>query len=167
MRIAIIEDRTEDQESLRALLSEEAHGRGWTYMVGTYPSGKTFLPAAGTFDIVLLDVMMDGIDGMETARRFYDKGGSALVVSLTIVADFAIDGYEVDAVAFLAKPVSVSQFHRVLDWFGRKLKKDVLLTPSPDVETFARTVLICRRRRQALLRAIAARKFSIARGGTP
>ncbi len=141
MRIAIVEDRPEDQESLRALLSEEAHARGWTYMVETYPSGEAFLSAASTFDIVFWDVMMDGIDGMETARRFHDKGGSALVVFVTVVADFAIEGYEVDAVAFLVKPVSTSQFHRVLNRLGRKLKEDVLLTLSPDVKISAGTVL--------------------------
>ncbi len=54
-------------------------GRGWTYTVETYVSGEAFLEAAEDFDIVFLDVMMDGIDGLETARRFHDKSGSALV----------------------------------------------------------------------------------------
>jgi len=51
MRVAIVEDRAEDQESLRTLFSKEAHERGWAYMTVTYPSGGEFLSAAGTFDI--------------------------------------------------------------------------------------------------------------------
>ncbi len=235
MRIAIVEDKTEDQESLRALLSEEANERGWAHIVETYPSGEAFLSAAGTFDIVFLDVMMDGIDGLETARQFHEKGGSALVVFVTVEASFAIDGYEVDAVAFMIKPVSASQFHHVMDRLDRRLKKDMLLTLPPNVKILAGTILyatatdhclrihtaaklcfpdlsmeelcarlpndgrfiecsrgvlvnldhvskvdaktvtmddgtslpVSRRKRQALVSAIATRKFSIARGDTP
>jgi len=121
MKIAIVEDRPEDQERLSALLAEDARGRGWTYTAETYPSGEAFLAAAGKFDIVFLDVMMDGIDGLETARRFRARDRDALVVFVTVEADFAIEGYEVDAAAFLVKPMKAELFHRALDRLDQKL----------------------------------------------
>ncbi len=134
MKIAIVEDKPENQESLSDLLKEDARGRGWTYTVETYTSGEAFLEAAGDFDIVFFDVLMDGIDGLETARRFHDKGRSALVVFVTVEAEFALDGYEVDAVAFLVKPVDANKFRRTMDRLEQKLiarehKSWVVLSP--------------------------------------
>ncbi len=141
MRIAIVEDRADDQENLRELFSEEAREREWAYTVEIYPSGEAFLAAAGDFDLVFLDVMMDGIDGLETARRFHNKGGRALVVFVTVEADFATEGYEVEAAAFLVKPTQKDRLHRVLDRLARKLKPDVLLEFSPDMEIPAGAIL--------------------------
>ncbi len=146
MKIAIVEDRPEDQEHLMKLLAEDARGRGWTYTLETYASGEAFLAAAGKFDIVFLDVVMDGIDGLETARRFRAGGGSALVVFVTVEADFAVEGYEVEAAAFLVKPAKAERFHRTLDRLERKLtaqkhKNGPLAVLSPGMEIPAGTVL--------------------------
>jgi len=141
MRIAIVEDRKEDQKSLRSLLFEEAREREWVYIVENYSSGEAFLSAKGTFDIVFLDVMMGGIDGLETARRFRENGGNALVILVTVDSDFAIEGYEVEAAAFLIKPVRRKQLHRVLDRLAHKLKPDEPLSLSDDVEIPAGLVL--------------------------
>jgi len=96
MRIAIVEDRPEDQARLKELLAAEAGERGWAYTAEVYAGGEGFLASAEPYDIVFLDVMLDGIDGIETASRYREKGGSALVVFVTVEADFAIEGYEVD-----------------------------------------------------------------------
>ncbi len=141
MRIAIVEDRPEDQASLSALLAADAAGRGWLNETELFDSGEAFLTAAGSFDLVFLDVIMGGIDGLETARRFRAKGGNALIVFVTVEADFAIEGYEVDAAAFLVKPAKPEQFRRVMDRLARKLQKDVTLTLAPGQEVPAGSVL--------------------------
>ncbi len=141
MRIAVVEDRPEDQEALREAFSQEARARGWAYTMETYPSGEAFLASAGKFDIVFLDVLMGGIDGLETARRYRAGGGKALVVFVTVEADFAVEGYEVEAAAFLLKPVQKDRLRRILDRLARKLKPDVLLEFSPDMEFSAGAIL--------------------------
>lgn len=141
MRIAIVEDRADDQDELRGLLSDEARERGWACLVETYPSGEAFLAAAGKFDIVFLDVKMDGIDGLETAGRYRDKGGNALLVFVTVEEGFATEGYDVGAAAFLVKPVQKDRFHRILDRLAWKLEPDVPLTLSHGVEIPAGVVL--------------------------
>ncbi len=141
MRIAIVEDRADDAENLSGLFSEEARERGWAYRIETYSSGEAFLKASGDFDLVFLDVLMGGIDGLETARRFRDKGGRALVVFVTVEADFAVEGYEVEAAAFLVKPAQKDRLHRVLNRLARKLKKDIPLALSSDVDIPAGVVL--------------------------
>ncbi len=104
------------------MLAEDARARGWTYTLETYPSGEAFLAAAGKFDIVFLDVILGGIDGLETARRFRERDRDALLVFVTVEEDFAIEGYEVDAAAFLVKPANAERFHRAMNRLDQKLK---------------------------------------------
>jgi len=127
MRIAIVEDRPEDQQRLSALLAEDSGRRGWRCAVEAYPSGAAFLAAETPFDIVFLDIMMDGIDGLETARRFRAGGGRALLVFVTVEADYAVEGYEVEAAAFLVKPARPEMFRRVMDRLARRLEKDAVV----------------------------------------
>jgi len=141
MRIAIVEDRREDLERLAALLAEDARGRGWAYTLEAFASGEAFLAAAGPFDLVFLDVVMEGVDGLEAARRYRARGGRALVVFVTVEADFAIEGYEVDAAAFLVKPAKAEQLHRTLDRLSRRLRGDTLAALAPGMEVPAGTVL--------------------------
>jgi len=141
MRIAIVEDRQDDMERLRELIAAEGCERGWTCAVEPYPSGEAFLAAAGPFDIVFLDVILGGIDGLETARRFRANGGSAPMVFVTVEAGFAVDGYDVEASAFLVKPARPERLRGVLDRLARKPKEDVLVALSSDVELPAGVIL--------------------------
>ncbi len=141
MRIAIVEDRAEDQARLSALLAEDAAGRGWVNEVEIFESGEAFLAAPGSFSLVFLDVILGGIDGLETARRLRERDAQALIVFVTVEADFAVEGYEVEAAAFLVKPAKAEQFHRVMDRLSRKLQKDAALTLAPGLEVSAGEVL--------------------------
>ncbi len=141
MRVAIVEDNAQDQQALRDLLIPELHSRQWAYTLETYPSGEDFLDAEGKFNLVFLDMLMGGIDGLETARRYRAAGGRGQVVFVTVEADFAVEGYEVEAAAFLVKPAQQDRLARVLDRLARKLKPDVLLALAPDVEFSAGAIL--------------------------
>ncbi len=141
MRVAIVEDSAADLEALRELLVRELPARQWAYTLETYPSGEDFLAAEGKFDLVFLDMLMGGIDGLETARRYRANGGRGQVVFVTVEADFAVEGYEVEAAAFLVKPARPERLARVLDRLARKLKPDVLLALAPDMEFSARAIL--------------------------
>ena len=141
MRIAIVEDSVADQEVLRGLLDRELPARRWAHTLETYPRGEDFLAAEGKFNLVFLDMLMGGIDGLETARRYRAAGGRGQVVFVTVEADFAVEGYEVEAAAFLVKPAQPERLSRVLDRLERKLKPDVLLTFSPDLEFSAGAIL--------------------------
>ncbi len=141
MRIAIVDDSREDQAALRGLLDLALRRRQWAYTLETYPSGEDFLAAQGRFDLVFLDMLMGGIDGLETARRYRAAGGRGQVVFVTVEADFAVEGYEVEAAAFLVKPAQPERLGRVLDRLARRLKPDVLLDLAPDATFSAGAIL--------------------------
>lgn len=69
--------------------------------------------------------MMDGIDGLETARRLRALGSEALLVFVTTEAGYALEGYEVEAAGFLVKGAGESgqrRFERLMDRLLRRLR---------------------------------------------
>lgn len=62
-------------------------------------------------DMVFLDIRMNGVSGLEIARELR---GRCAVIFTTAYADFAIDGFELDAVDFLHKPFSYERFERAV-----------------------------------------------------
>lgn len=67
------------------------------------------------FDIILLDVIMPLLNGMETARELREKDKTVKIVFLTSSVDFAVDSYTVKASNYLLKPVNPSKLFACLD----------------------------------------------------
>lgn len=64
----------------------------------------------GGFDLILLDIEMPRLDGLETARRLRRIDREVCIIFMTNMARYAIQGYEVDAVDFVVKPVGYFTF---------------------------------------------------------
>lgn len=66
---------------------------------------KAFLLEPEKFDLLLLDIIMDGLNGMELAKKIRRKNKKAAIIFVTSSKDFALQGYEVQALHYLLKPV--------------------------------------------------------------
>lgn len=115
MRIAIIEDDAAYTQQLREYLQRMEKEIDRDIEVFAYPSGLTFLNSfKGQFDILLLDISMPYLDGMETARRVRETDREVLILFITNLAQYAIKGYEVDALDYIVKPVNYFAFSQRL-----------------------------------------------------
>ena len=65
--------------------------------------------------IVFLDIQMGKLDGLETARLLRKIGKVSILIFVTNMAQFAIKGYEVDALDFILKPPSMASIVYVMD----------------------------------------------------
>ena len=96
----------DDEDSLRLLVHDELVNSG--YQVDTAESGETALEmiAKKKFDIVILDIRMPGIDGLEVLKHIREDGIKSKVVLLTGVNELKIarDNLELGADDFLMKP---------------------------------------------------------------
>lgn len=63
-------------------------------------------------DLVFLDIEMGGINGIDVARQL---PAGVFLVFTTAYAEFAVDGFDLDAVDFLHKPFSYSRFERAVE----------------------------------------------------
>ncbi len=117
IRFAICDDDEEQLQSLKNLLSEWAHGTALSFEVRTFPSAEAFLFAYAqdsAYDILILDIEMKAISGIELAKRIRKEDGRVEILFITSHFEFVSEGYEVDALHYLTKPVAQDKLYAVL-----------------------------------------------------
>lgn len=111
LRVAIVDDLREDASSLEQYLYQFGGETGQAYLVTRYASGSEFLQdRSAAFDLVIMDIDMPGLNGMETARQLRSQGDDVVLMFVTNMAQYALEGYEVEAVDYVLKPVSYQDF---------------------------------------------------------
>ena len=79
-----------------------------------FNSGEALLQSEESFDIIFLDIMMDGLDGMKTAEGIRQKDFGGLLVFVSSSKEYVFDAYDVEAFWYLVKPVDAKKLKRVL-----------------------------------------------------
>lgn len=131
MRIAIVDDRREDGERLKGLLSEQlsAHGMA-SASFDMYDGGEALLAAfqPGRYDLLFLDICMQGISGIETARGVRERDRDVQLVFITTSNEYAAESYALRADYYILKPVTEESVARMLDSVGlRRQEQSVIL----------------------------------------
>ena len=113
LRVLIADDEPLAAERLQVLLSRS---KGAT-LVGTAGDGESAVSLAKAVspDVLLLDIAMPGLDGIDVARSFAGQTPSPAVVFVTAFDQFAVAAFEVAAVDYLMKPVDPVRLQRALD----------------------------------------------------
>lgn len=85
------------------------------YEVSKYCSGEELLEAnLKDVDILLLDIKMDNINGMDVARKIRQSGNKMEIIFITSLIDYVQDGYEVKAYRYLLKPINLEELKKHL-----------------------------------------------------
>ena len=130
--LAVVDDLPADREVISSMLTGYAAQRGLRWSVDCFASGEAFLERLWQkqYDAVFLDVLMDGMNGIEIARQLRELSPDTLVVFVTTEADYAVEGYEVEAVGFLLKDERQQQkrFDRLMNRLEPRLRRETLLT---------------------------------------
>ena len=104
-----------------------------------YPSAEALLFAweDGAPDILLLDIEMPGMNGVELARKLRERKETAQIIFITGYPDFMAEGYEVEALHYLIKPVTPEKLAEVLSRAAEKISRaeKKLLLPSDGSRT--------------------------------
>ena len=111
LRIAIVEDDPSTRQILQGFVEQYAAEQGLEYTVTPYEDGAQI--AAGYhpgYDIIFMDVEMPGMGGFSAAAQIRAVDSEAVLVFVTNMAQYAIRGYEVDALDYVLKPVDYYQF---------------------------------------------------------
>ncbi len=111
IKIAVCEDDPSEQQTLRQLLSSYFNAHDFHFTLSFFSSGGDLLRALPErdFSLLFLDIFMDGIDGMETARRIRSGNYDLPIIFITASRDFAVESYEVNALYYLTKPLTADK----------------------------------------------------------
>lgn len=111
-KIGIVDDETKIIERISEFVKKVLDERAESYQLETSTSPDKFLQDYKEgFDILFFDVMMDGMDGIELAKRIRKIDANVTIVFITLMARFAINGYEVGAYDYILKPVEYDDFY--------------------------------------------------------
>lgn len=125
-KIAICDDSAEDRNYITALTRQWADRRGHCLELSQFISAENFLFEYGDksdYDILLLDIEMGEMDGVELAKRLRRENEVLQIVFITGYSDYISEGYEVAALHYLMKPVKEDKLLAVLDRAAERLRK--------------------------------------------
>ena len=122
--VAICDDAAADRDYLQTLVKRWAADRGHRVELTLYPSAESFLfryAEDKDVQILLLDIEMGPMDGVSLARTLRKENDAVQIVFITGYSDYVADGYEVEALHYLMKPVKEEKLFAVLDRAVEKL----------------------------------------------
>ena len=124
IRIAMVEDEAAVREQLQGYIQRYTRQYGTEFAVTEFSDGVEILDAyRPVYDIVLLDVEMKHLDGMETARRIRELDRDVVLLFIPNMAQYAIKGYAVGALDYVLKPVPYFAFSQQLQKAEEKLRR--------------------------------------------
>ena len=111
MKIAICDD----EEKVREILLRKVGAAFPEDTIDTFSSGEELLKASEVPDILLLDIKMPGISGMEVAKRFRERADKTVIIFITGEEQYVFDSFDVQAFHYLVKPFSDQKLEEVLN----------------------------------------------------
>ena len=116
INIAIVEDEKLYVSQLKEYISRYEKESGNRINVRVFPDGAEIVENySGDFDIILMDIQMKYMDGMTAAEQIRKLDSEVIIMFITNMTQYAIRGYEVDALDYVVKPVEYFPFSQKLD----------------------------------------------------
>lgn len=123
-KVLIVEDDPAAADALRGYLGRYGREHGMDLHVTWVASTFELAAARQDADLVFMDIDLPGLSGMEAAEllRTYDQ--ETPLVFVTNLAQYAVEGYRVDALDFLVKPVRYSDFAMAMERAVRRMRRN-------------------------------------------
>lgn len=124
IRIAIVEDDAAYREQLNGFVERYQREQGIEFSVAHFTDGLEIAEEyKAAYDIIFLDIEMKHLNGMETAKHIRRQDKNVVLIFITNLAQFAIQGYEVEALDYVLKPVSYFAFSQELQKAVKKVRE--------------------------------------------
>lgn len=125
VKIALCDDESKFLEELGKQLVRYASENKIVFQIDCFESGDKFLNCYSEhkdYDIIFLDIQMPGMNGIELAKRLREYNDNIIIIFLTSLLQYALDGYRVCALRYLMKPLSYTKLSRELNEILLELK---------------------------------------------
>lgn len=140
MNVVIVEDCKEHSELLKSYIEAWSANSGQKVSVAVYEDGEKFLfhiEDTKDIDAVFLDIQMPGITGVELARKLRGSHKELAIIFTTGIDDYMEEGYELEAIHYLMKPIRAEKVALCLDKVCRKaMQKEEYLVVNSGEDIF-------------------------------
>lgn len=116
LNIAVIDDVREDLQKIKADLLSIYRKQNTEIQIHLFTSAdqffRTYTP--GSFQLIVLDIYMDGMNGMDAARKIRESGDNCNLIFITDSDSYAVQSYDVQASYYILKPYSATRLAEIL-----------------------------------------------------
>jgi len=116
INICIVEDESDQADLLRNYIQTYGNKTNQQFNITHFSDGIDLVDEyRAQFDIILLDIQMKHLDGMVAAEKIRKVDADVVIIFITSTVRYAVQGYAVDALGYVLKPVPYLQFEQLFD----------------------------------------------------
>lgn len=119
MNIAVVDDKEAVRQKINSLIKKQKPD----FTISDFATGEELLSAGEEFDIVFLDIRMEGINGIEAARTLRQRNEEVVLIFITGMKEYVFEAFDVSAFHYLLKPIQEQKFVEVLDKAVKEAEK--------------------------------------------
>lgn len=116
LEIAVVDDEKAIREHICALIKKQQPGSH----IEAYTAGEELLASQKRFDLVFLDIQMEGMNGIEAAKKLREQQTDTVLVFITGIKDYVFDALDLYAFQYLLKPIDERKFAKALERAARE-----------------------------------------------
>lgn len=117
-RVAICDDEATSLQIIEALTAQVLTEEGIDYETVCFTDMESMIEClsdkGASYDILLCDILAVGMNGIEAAKELRRLGESLSIVFISSTAEYALEGYQVDALRYLQKPIQIDKLREAL-----------------------------------------------------
>lgn len=116
MHITIVDDLQQDRDDISHMLTLYFQKYKIDFSISSFASADEFLAAfeAESTDLCFMDIYMQGMNGMDAAKKIRALDSNCLIIFLTTSDQYVYEGYEVQAMRYLMKPLTFEMLCRIM-----------------------------------------------------
>ena len=127
VNFAICDDSVVDSNYVKELVMQWANDKKYQVNIDIFSSAEAFIfhyVENKEYDVLLLDIEMGNMDGVTLARQIRKSNKSVQIVFITGYSDYIAEGYDVEALHYLMKPLKKEKLYDVLDRAVNKIMQN-------------------------------------------
>lgn len=123
IRIAMVEDNRHDREVLKKCLLRFEQENKYKFQIREFSDGEDIITNyTAEYDLIIMDIEMMFLNGMKAAEKIRQLDADVVIIFITNAPQYAIQGYKVNALDYMLKPVSYFSFSETMNRALRKIK---------------------------------------------
>ncbi len=127
MRICLVDDDSVQLEYMKEVISKWSNASNVDTKLSFYHSAEELLfehDKSYPYDMIILDIQMGNMNGIELARNIRRIDHNVIIAFISGMANYVFDGYEVQAIRYILKPVKDGKVFELLDHVEKRIKTE-------------------------------------------